>query len=148
MVGEGDSERDEMSREVRLEMNVRSSSVFFFFFKVYQHNGYIRGGAGIRPENFIKPDARPDPTGFCDFQPEPANKGLKSARIRAGRLRLVGSGGFCPPLTPIHKSRPPINLIVQTIQAIGSRDVNEPNLSEFLLFGLGLFKFYSSSSRA
>ena len=28
------------------------------------------------------------------------------------------------------------------------RDVNEPSLSELLLFGLGLFKFYSSSARA
>jgi hypothetical protein len=37
------------------------------FFKVYDQHGYIRGGSGTCPENFIESEARPVPTGFCNF---------------------------------------------------------------------------------
>jgi hypothetical protein len=76
--------------------------VLGFFFKVYQH-GYIQGGSGTRPKNFIKSEARPAPTGFCDFQPAPAKKGLKSARIgsaRGGAARVGRIGRVLP--TPTH----------------------------------------------
>jgi hypothetical protein len=47
---------------------------------------------------FVKPETRSDPSGFGKFQPVPEEKGIKTVRIGAGRLGLVGSGGFCPPL--------------------------------------------------
>jgi hypothetical protein len=53
-------------------------------------NGYIRGGAGTRPKIFIKPDNRPDPTGFCYFEPEPAKNCIKSARIGSARVGRIG----------------------------------------------------------
>jgi hypothetical protein len=56
--------------------------------------GRVGSGWGGHPQqkNLI-PENRPDPTGFSEFQPEPAKISIKSARIG-----LVGSGGFCPPL--------------------------------------------------
>jgi hypothetical protein len=40
----------------------------------------------------ITPETRPEPTGFGDFQPEPAKKDTKSARcgpVRVGRIGQV-----------------------------------------------------------
>jgi hypothetical protein len=54
----------------------------------------VDSGRGGYPhkKKFITPETRPEPTGFGDFQPEPAKKDTKSARggpVRVGRIGQV-----------------------------------------------------------
>jgi hypothetical protein len=71
--------------------------VLEFFFLISRYAGIIEAGRVPVQNFFIEPETRIDTIGFWDFQPEPAKKGLKSARIgvargglaRVGRIRRV-----------------------------------------------------------
>jgi hypothetical protein len=62
-----------------------------------------RNGVGRVPTLKYLINPRHDQTGFGEFQPESTKIGIKTALIGAGRIRLVGLGGFCPPLPASNK---------------------------------------------